>query len=166
MKTLNICIAGLGNVGSSLVQSIENNNKYFQNKASIKINIIGVSAHSKSKKRNFKVSNYKWYDDPRDMIKTNDGDVFVELIGKEKGISYELINLALKNNKHVVTGNKALIANHGNDLLKIAETNSLALQFEAAVAGGVPIIKTIKNNIFLNNIKKISGILNGTTNYI
>ncbi len=166
MKTLNICIAGLGNVGSSLVQSIENNNKYFQNKASIKINIIGVSANSKSKKRNFKVSNYKWYDDPRDMIKTNDCDVFVELIGKEKGISYELINLALKNNKHVVTGNKALIANHGNDLLKIAETNSLALQFEAAVAGGVPIIKTIKNNIFLNNIKKISGILNGTTNYI
>tara|TARA_B100001029_G_C15053145_1_gene452302 strand:- start:1427 stop:2527 length:1101 start_codon:yes stop_codon:yes gene_type:complete len=100
------------------------------------------------------------------MSKLNDCNVIVELIGQEKGISYDLIESALNNKKHVVTGNKALIANYGKELFKLAEKNSLALSFEAAVAGGIPIIKTIKNNINLNKISKISGILNGTTNYI
>ena len=166
MNKLNICIAGLGNVGSELIKSIENNKNYFLNKSSLEINIIGISAQSKSKKRNIDINNYIWFDDPRDMVNLNECDVFVELIGQEKGISYELIDLALKNKKHVVTGNKALIAKHGNELLQLAEKNSLALSFEAAVAGGIPVIKTIKNNIALNRINKISGILNGTTNYI
>ncbi len=166
MKVLNICIAGLGNVGSSLIKSIEDNNNYFQNKRFLKINIIGISAKSKNKKRIVNIDKYKWYDNPLDMTQLKECDVIVELIGQEKGISYDLINLSLKNNKHVVTGNKALIANYGNDLLKIAEINSLNLSFEAAVAGGIPVIKTIKNNISLNRINKISGILNGTTNYI
>ena len=100
------------------------------------------------------------------MASLEDCNVIVELIGQEKGISYELIKLALNNKKHVVTGNKALIANNGKELFKLAEKNSLALSFEAAVAGGIPVIKTIKNNINLNKIIKISGILNGTTNYI
>ena len=100
------------------------------------------------------------------MSKLNDCNVIVESIGQEKGISYDLIESALNNKKHVVTGNKALIANYGKELFKLAEKNSLALSFEAAVAGGIPIIKTIKNNINLNKISKISGILNGTTNYI
>ena len=165
MKELNICIAGLGNVGSALIKSLEDNNNYFQKKSQIKINIIGISAKSKNKKRNFNIKNYDWFDDPIQMANL-ECDVVVELIGQEKGISYELIHTALKNKKHVVTGNKALIANHGNKLLKLAELNSLALSFEAAVAGGIPIIKTIKNNIALDKIKKIYGILNGTTNYI
>ena len=166
MKTINICIAGLGNVGSALIESIEKNNIYFEKKLSIQIKILGISAKSKKKKRNFNIDNYKWFDDPREMINQEKCDVIVELIGQEKGISYELIHLALENKKHVVTGNKALIANHGNDLLKLAEINSLALSFEAAVAGGIPIIKTIKNNNSLDKVNKISGILNGTTNYI
>ena len=166
MKTLNICIAGLGNVGSALVESIEKNKIFFENKKSLKINILGISAKNKNKQRNINIDNYNWYDDPRELVHLDDCDVFIELIGQEKGISYELIELALNNNKHVVTGNKALIANHGNELFKIAENNSLALSFEAAVAGGIPVIKTIKNDISLNNINKISGILNGTTNYI
>ena len=166
MKKLNICIAGLGNVGTALVQSIEKNNNYFKNKSSLEINILGISAKSKDKKRNINISKYKWFDNPIDMTKLDKCDVIVELIGQEKGISYDLIDLALKNKKHVVTGNKALIANNGNVLLKLAEKNSLALLFEAAVAGGVPIINTIKNNITLNKINKLSGILNGTTNYI
>ncbi len=166
MKKINICIAGLGNVGSALIKSIEDNENYFKNKAKLNINIIGISAKSKNKKRIIDVSNYEWFDDPRDMAKLEECDVIVELIGQEKGISYELIHLSLENKKHVVTGNKALIANHGKKLFQLAEANSLALSFEAAVAGGIPIIKTIKNNNALDNINKISGILNGTTNYI
>ena len=166
MKKIKICIAGLGNVGSALIQSIELNNKYFENKSSLSIEIIGISAKSKNKERNIDINKYIWFDDPREMSQLEDCDVVVELIGQEKGISYEVINIALLNGKHVVTGNKALIANHGNNLLKLAENNSLALSFEAAVAGGIPVIKCIKNDISLNKINKISGILNGTTNYI
>ncbi len=166
MKKLNICIAGLGNVGSSLIESIEENSDYFKNKKSLEINIIGISAKSKNKKRNININNYSWFNDPLEMTKLENCDLIVELIGEEKGISYDLIVSALRNNKHVVTGNKALIANHGYELFKLAETNSLALSFEAAVAGGIPIIKTIKNDISLNTVYKLSGILNGTTNYI
>ena len=100
------------------------------------------------------------------MASNEDCDVIVELIGHEKGLSYDLIKSALENKKHVVTGNKALIAKNGKKLFELADKNSLALSFEAAVAGGIPIIKTIKNDISLNKINKLSGILNGTTNYI
>ena len=166
MTTLNICIAGLGNVGSQLIKSIEENNSYFENKFDIKINIIGISAINKNKKRIINIQKYHWFDDPKKMLSLKECNVFVELIGTEKGVSYELIELALKKNIHVVTGNKALIATYGDELFKLAEQNSLALSYEAAVAGGIPIIKTIKNDISFNKIKKISGILNGTTNYI
>ena len=166
MSKLNIAIAGLGNVGSALVETIEENKNHFFDKTDVELNIVGISAKTKNKKRKININKYNWFDDPREMIKLNECDIIVELIGQEKGISYELIELALKNKKHVVTGNKALIANHGNALFKLAEKYSLALSFEAAVAGGIPIIKTIKNDIALNKINKISGILNGTTNYI
>ena len=166
MNKLNICIAGIGNVGSELIKSIEENKSYYEKKSSFQFNIIGISAKNKNKNRNLNIKNYRWFDDPIEMSKLNDCNVIVELIGQEKGISYDLIESALNNKKHVVTGNKALIANYGKELFKLAEKNSLALSFEAAVAGGIPIIKTIKNNINLNKISKISGILNGTTNYI
>ena len=166
MNKLNIGIAGLGNVGSALVETIEENKNYFFDKTDIELNIVGISARTKNKKRNFTISNYTWYDDPREMSKDDNCNVIVELIGEEKGISYEIIETALKNKKHVVTGNKALIANHGKELFKLANTHSLALSYEAAVAGGIPVIKTIKNSISLDRINKISGILNGTTNYI
>ncbi len=166
MIKLNIGIAGLGNVGSALIETIEQNKTYFLDKNDIELNIVGISAKTKNKKRNFKISNYTWYDDPREMSKNDDVNVIIELIGEEKGISFEIIETALKNKKHVVTGNKALIANHGKELFELANLHSLALSYEAAVAGGIPIIKTIKNSISLDKIKKISGILNGTTNYI
>ncbi len=166
MKQLNICIAGLGNVGSALIQSIEDNNKFHFEDRSIKINILGISAKDKNKKRKFNINNYKWFDDPKAMILIDDCHVIIELIGQEKGISYELIEMALNKNKHVVTGNKALIANHGKKLFDLANKNSVALSYEAAVAGGIPIIKTLKNTLNLDKINKISGILNGTTNYI
>ncbi len=166
MNKLNIGIAGLGNVGSALVESIEENKNYFLTKTGVEFNIIGISAKTKNKKRNFNISNYTWYDDPLEMSKDDNCNVIVELIGEEKGISYEIIETALKNKKHVVTGNKALIANYGKELFELANIHSLALSYEAAVAGGIPIIKTIKNSISLDRINKISGILNGTTNYI
>ena len=166
MKKINIAIAGLGNVGSALIESIEQNSIYFEKKFSLKFNIVGISAKNKNKDRDINTDKYQWFDDPKQLALINKCDVIVELIGQEKGISYELIELALKNKKHVVTGNKALIAINGNYLFHLAEKSSLALSYEAAVAGGIPIIKTIKNNINLNKIKKISGILNGTTNYI
>ncbi len=166
MVKLNIGIAGLGNVGSALIETIEKNKIYFADKTDVELNIIGISAKTKNKKRDFNISNYSWYDDPREMSKNDNFNVIVELIGEEKGISYEIIETALKNKKHVVTGNKSLIANHGKELFELANLYSLALSYEAAVAGGVPIIKTIKNSINLDKIHKISGILNGTTNYI
>ena len=166
MKKINICIAGLGNVGSALIQSIEENNILFKKKHSLEINILGISANQKNKKRNYDIEKYRWFDNPLDMASLNGCDIIVELIGQEKGISYDLIKLSLNNNKHVVTGNKALISQHGKDLFLLAEKNKLALTFEAAVAGGIPIIKLIKDDISLNKIIKISGILNGTTNYI
>ena len=168
MNNINICIAGLGNVGSSLVQLIEKNKEFFDYKSDLNINIIGLSAKNKNKNRNFNIKNYDWIDNPIDLlnVKGKKPNIIIELIGYEKDISYQLVKSALKQNIHVVTGNKAMLAKHGKELFAIAEENNVLLLFEAAVAGGIPIIKTIKNSIFLNKIIKISGILNGTTNYI
>ncbi len=168
MNNLNICIAGLGNVGSAVVSLIEKNSQYIKNKSNLTINIIGLSAKNKDKDRNFNVKDYKWIENPIDLLNINNSkpDILIELIGYEKDISYELVKTALNQNIHVVTGNKAMLAMYGQELFSIAEQNQVSLLFEAAVAGGIPIIKTLKNNIFLNKVKKISGILNGTTNYI
>ena len=168
MKNLNICIAGLGNVGSAVVSVIEKNSQYIKNKSNLTINIIGLSAKNKDKDRNFNVRDYKWIENPIDLLNINDSkpDILIELIGYEKGLSYELVKTALNQKINVVTGNKAMLAMYGQELFRIADQNQVSLLFEAAVAGGIPIIKTLKNNIFLNKIKKISGILNGTTNYI
>ncbi len=166
MKKINIGIIGLGNVGSALINYIEENHNYFLKKSLINFNIIGISAKNKRKKRNFDINKYRWFDNPINIIKSDDCDVIVELIGDEKGISYDIIKNSLEQKINVVTGNKALIAKNSEDLFKIAEKNNVLLLFEAAVAGGIPIINTLKNNLYLNNIKKISGILNGTTNYI
>ena len=168
MKKLKICIAGLGNVGSSVVNLIENNSSYVETKSHINLEIIGLSAKNINKERSFDIKKYKWVETPIDLLNINDAkpDILIELIGYEKGISYDLVKSALNQKIHVVTGNKAMLALHGQELFNIAEKNKVSLLFEAAVAGGIPIIKTIKNNIFLNKVKKISGILNGTTNYI
>ena len=168
MKNIDISIAGLGNVGSALINIIEKNSKLVKHKLNLDINILGISGKNKNKKRDFLVSKYKWIDEPINLlsIANKKPEILIELMGYEKGISYDLVKSALLKKIHVVTGNKAMLSNYGNELFKIAEENNVLLLFEAAVAGGIPIIKTIKNNIFLNKIIKISGILNGTTNYI
>ena len=168
MKNLNISIAGLGNVGSAVVNVIEDNSSYWEKKSNLSLNIIGLSAKNINKKRSFNTKKYKWVEAPIDLLNINDvkPDILIELIGNEKGISYDLVKSALNKKINVITGNKAMLALYGQELFKIAEKNKVSLLFEAAVAGGIPVIKTLKNNIFLNKIKKISGILNGTTNYI
>ncbi|PPR44560.1 MAG: Homoserine dehydrogenase [Alphaproteobacteria bacterium MarineAlpha5_Bin8] len=165
-KTLNICIAGLGTVGSSVIQTIMNNQGVINKKSDIYFNILGISANNKNKKRSFNTDSFTWYENPLDLAELKDCNVIVELIGEEKGISFELVKKALENKINVVTANKALLSRHGNELFEIAEKNSVLLLFEAAVAGGIPIIKILKESVYLHNIIKISGILNGTTNFI
>ena len=166
MRKVNICIAGLGNVGSEVVKYLTNNKEYYLKKTNIEFNILAISAKNKSKKRVFDLNKFKWLDDPLDLIKINDCNIVIELIGTEKSISYELVKNALNNKINVITANKALLSKHGDELFEIADKNNTQLLFEAAVAGGIPIIKVLKQSIFLNKIHKISGILNGTTNFI
>ena len=166
MKNINICIAGLGTVGSNVILSLNENNDYINSKANLSFNILGVSAKNKSKKRICDIKNFTWCENPLDLLNIKDCNVLIELIGEEKGLSFDLVKQALEKKIHVVTANKALLAMNGSELFKIAEHNNVLLLYEAAVAGGIPIIKSIKNSIYLDKINKISGILNGTTNFI
>ena len=166
IKNYNIVIAGLGTVGSSTINLIEKNKNIFLMKSGLRINIVGIFAKNKSKKRNFKKNKYKWFSNPLEMIKQKDVDTVVELIGGDKGIAKKICFEALKNNKNLITANKALIANDGYELAKLAEKNKVKIGFEASVAGGIPIISTLKRNFNGIKINKITGILNGTSNYI
>ena len=166
MKNINICIAGLGTVGSNVILSLNENNDYIKSKANLSFNILGVSAKNKFKKRICDIKNFTWCENPLDLLNIKDCNVLIELIGEEKGLSFDLVKQALEKKIHVVTANKALLAMNGSELFKIAEHNNVLLLYEAAVAGGIPIIKSIKNSIYLDKINKISGILNGTTNFI
>ncbi|PPR46412.1 MAG: Homoserine dehydrogenase [Alphaproteobacteria bacterium MarineAlpha5_Bin9] len=165
MKNINIAIAGLGTVGSNLINYINKNKKFIFSKSGIDFNIIAISALNKNKKRLFDITEYIWEDNPIDLL-NHKIDVLIELIGEEKGISFELIKSALNKKIHVITANKALLAKEGNELFVLANKNKIMLLFEAAVAGGIPIIKILHQSINLHKISKISGILNGTTNYI
>ena len=132
MKTINICIAGLGTVGSNVISTIENTNELILNKTNNYFKILGISAKNKNKKRIFDINKYTWFDNPLDLIKIKNCDIFIELIGEEKGLSFNLVKLALENKMHVVTANKALLANNGLELFKIAEKNQVSLLYEAA----------------------------------
>jgi homoserine dehydrogenase len=165
-QKIHICIAGLGTIGSSLIDILDKDHQLILKKTNIDFNILGISAKNKSKKRIFDINKYQWLDDPFELVNNNKCDIFIELIGEEKGLSFDLVKKALENNIHVITANKAMLSKNGNELFKIAEKNNVLLLFEAAIAGGIPIVKVIKQSIFLNKIKKISGILNGTTNFI
>ena len=125
-----------------------------------------VSAKNKKRKRNIKIKKKQWLKNYLDATKIKDVDLIVELIGGAEGPAKKLVFNALKNKKHVVTANKALIAKYGDTLAKIAEKNKVNLEFEASVCGGVPIIRSLKEGLIANKISKIYGIFNGTSNYI
>ena len=166
IKKLNIAIIGLGNIGIYLYKYLLTNKNILSKKNNCIPNIIYVSAKNKNKKRNIKINRNKWLKNYLDATKLKEVDIIVELIGGAEGPAKKLVFQALKNKKHVVTANKALIAKYGDQLSKIAEDNKVNLEFEAAVCGGVPIIRSLKEGLIANKIDKVYGIFNGTSNYI
>ena len=167
MKNIfNIAIVGLGQVGIYLYNELKTKTKEIENKTGKKIKIVAISAKNKNKKRRFKIDNKIFYSNPLKIIKEKKIDILFECVGLSDGISKKIVETALINKVNVITPNKTLIAKHGDYLSKLAEKNKVNLEFEASVAGGIPIIRTIKDGLATNKINKIYGILNGTTNYI
>jgi len=158
-----IAIAGLGTVGSGVVKALAARGEELSRRAGRKLEITAVSARDKNKARGYAVPG--WTDDVLSLAKT-DADVVVELIGGEEGIACQLVESALANGKHVVTANKALLARHGLALAQLAEKNGVTLKFEAAAAGGIPIVKALREGLIAQPIDAVKGILNGTCNYI
>jgi len=165
-KTINIAIIGLGQVGIYLYNELISKKKEIEVKTGKKINIVAISAKNKNKKRQFKINKSIFYINPLKIFKEKKIDILFESVGHSDGISKKVVELALKNKINVITPNKALIAKHGDHLAKLAEINKVSLEFEASVAGGIPILRTIKEGLATNKISKVYGILNGTTNYI
>ncbi len=165
-KRLNIAIIGLGTIGAYLFNYLNLNKSQITKKNGVEPIISYVSAKNKKKKRNIKLGKAKWLNNYLDATKIKEIDIIIELIGGSEGPAKKLVFLALKNKKHVVTANKALISKYGDDLSLIAEKNKVNLEFEAAVCGGVPILRSIKEGLIANKIQKVHGILNGTSNYI
>ena len=166
MKKIGIGIIGLGNIGSRFYKEIISNKREIGLKTGTNINIVGVSAKNINKKRNFKVQKNIFFKNPLDITKNPKVNIVIELIGLSDGISKKIVENALKNKKHVITANKALISKHGDYLSLLAEKNKVNLEFEASVCGGIPILRTLKDGLATNKINKVVGILNGTSNYI
>ena len=166
MKKLNIAIIGLGNIGSYLFKYLQDNKKILTEKNNCIPIIRYVSAKNKHKKRQIKIKKSQWLKNYLEAPKLKDIDLIIELIGGAEGPAKKLVFDALRNGKHVVTANKALIAKYGDKLAKIAEKKRVNLEFEASVCGGVPIIRSLKEGLIANKISKIYGIFNGTSNYI
>ena len=165
-KNINIALVGLGQVGIFLYNELNLKKKEIETKTGKKINIVAISAKNKNKKRRFNIDKKIFYSNPLKIFKEKKIDILFECIGLSDGISKKIVEYALKNKVNVITPNKALIAKHGDYLAKLAEMNKVNLEFEASVAGGIPIHRTIKEGLATNKIKKVYGILNGTTNYI
>ena len=166
MKKIGIGIIGLGNIGSRFYKEIISNKREIGLKTGTNINIVAVSAKNINKKRNFKVRKNIFFKNPLDITKNPKVNIVIELIGLSDGISKKIVENALKNKKHVITANKALISKHGDYLSLLAEKNKVNLEFEASVCGGIPILRTLKDGLATNKINKVVGILNGTSNYI
>ena len=162
----NIAIIGLGQIGLYLYNELKLKKKEIEIKTGKKINIVAISAKNKTKKRRFKIDKKIFYSNPLKIFNEKKVDILFECIGQSDGISKKIVEKALKNKVNVITPNKALIAKHGDTLAKLAEKNNVNLEFEASVAGGIPILRTIKEGLATNKIRKVYGILNGTTNYI
>ncbi len=159
---LRVGIAGLGTVGVGLLKLFADPNSRLNEK----LELVAVSARDKGKTRGADVSTYRWFDDPAQLAAQGDIDVFVELIGGSAGAAKDAVETALARGAHVVTANKALLALHGAALAETAERNGAKLLFEAAVGGGVPMVKALKESVAGSRASNVAGILNGTCNYI
>ena len=165
-NNINIAVVGLGQVGSYLLNELNTKRKDIELKTGKKINVVAVSARNINKKRQFKIDKKIFFKNPLEIFNKKKVDILFEAIGLSDGISKKIVETALKNKIHVITPNKALISKHGNDLAKLSEKNNVNLEFEASVAGGIPLLRSIKEGLATNKISKVYGILNGTSNYI
>jgi len=162
---LRIAIAGLGTVGGAVVKALHRRGDELSRRAGRSLEIVAVSARERGKARSGDISGFAWQPDAIALAKTK-ADVVVELIGGEDGVARATVEAALQAGKHVVTANKALLARHGARLALSAEDKSLALKFEAAIAGGIPIVKALRESLIAHGVVAVRGILNGTCNFI
>jgi len=165
-KPLKIAVAGLGTVGAGIVKLLQGEAERIERRAGRRIEVTAVSARDRGKDRGVSLSGIAFFEDARKMAVEAEADVVVELIGGENGIACEVVEAAIGAGRHVVTANKALLAHHGTRLAEAAEEARVTLAFEAAVAGGIPIIKALREGLAGNAIGRVYGILNGTCNYI
>jgi homoserine dehydrogenase len=164
---LRLGVAGLGTVGAGLLRLLETHGERLASSLNRRIVVAGVSARDRTRDRGVDLGKFPWFDDPVKLAADPGIDVFVELIGGDEGVARKSVETALRSGKHVVTANKALLAKHGVELAALAEANGgVELNFEAAVAGGIPVIKTLRESLAGNSVKRVYGILNGTCNYI
>jgi homoserine dehydrogenase len=163
---LRIGIAGLGTVGAGVVKLLAEHGRLLSLRGGRPLKLVAASARSKGKRRDIDISSLRWEKDPLALATAPDIDVVIELIGGSRGVARQLVQKALASGKHVVTANKALLAMHGAELAALAEKKGGILAFEAAVAGGIPIIKALREGLVGNRVRRLYGILNGTCNYI
>ena len=165
-QSLRVGIAGLGTVGASVIRLLDRQASALASSTGRRITVTAVSARDRLRERGVELSRFSWFDDPVALARSPEIDLFVELMGGSEGPAREAVNAALAAGKSVVTANKALLAAHGMALAKLAEEMHVALAFEASVAGGIPIVKTLREGLAGNQIVRVYGILNGTCNYI
>lgn len=165
-KALRVALAGLGTVGTGVIRLLDTNAELIARRAGRPIEVVAVSARDRSRDRGVDISRFAWHDDPVALAQHPDADVVVELIGGADGPALALTRASLAARRSVVTANKAMIAHHGLELADAAETAGIALKFEAAVAGGVPVVKGLREGAAANAIARVYGILNGTCNFI
>jgi homoserine dehydrogenase len=163
---LNVGLAGLGTVGSGVIRLMEENAALIARRAGREIKIVAITARDRTKDRGVDLSPYRWVDEMGQLATADDVDVVVELVGGSDGPALTLARETLSNGRALVTANKAMIAHHGFELAALAESTQTALKFEAAVAGGVPVIQGLRDGAAANRIDRVYGILNGTCNFI
>ena len=165
-EPLKIAIAGLGTVGAGVLKLIAANGDMLSQRGGRQIVVTAVSARDRKRDRGVSIGEARWFDDAATLAAEADADVIVELIGGSDGIAKRVCETAIARKRHVVTANKALLAVHGAALARAAESANVALSYEAAVAGGIPVIKALREGLAANRIGRVYGILNGTCNYI
>ncbi|MDX6749307.1 homoserine dehydrogenase [Geminicoccaceae bacterium 1502E] len=166
MGKLRIGIAGLGTVGCGTLALIERNRALIEQRTGQTLEVVAVCARDRARTRPVDLAGMRWLDDPRALAADPEVDVVCELIGGSDGPALETVREALRLGKPVVTANKAMLAHHGAELARLAEQAGVQLAWEAAVAGGIPIIKSLREGLAANRILRVNGILNGTSNYI
>jgi len=165
-QALRVGVAGLGTVGASVVRILARQDNALTQRCGRAVRVTALSARDRSKDRGLDLSRYAWFEDPVDLARSGDVDCVVELVGGSDGAAKATVETAIASGKHVVTANKALLAKHGLSLARAAEERGVALAFEASAAGGIPVIKTLREALPGNTISRLYGILNGTCNYI